>query len=82
MERHSLEWPPWGKFLSIWEFSVEKNAGHKDQILTVEDGELKTANEFDCFFSDQSALKLGKPLISRNFRKSEKSCFPRDVRAL
>ena len=52
------------KFLSIWEFRVEKNDGPNDQILTIEDGELKTANEFDYYSSDQNALKLGRTLIS------------------
>ena len=42
--RNYLEWVHWGKFLIIWEFSVAKNDGHKDRILTIEDGKLKTAN--------------------------------------
>ena len=47
--RNSLEWAHWEKFLSIWEFSVKKNAGPRDLILTVEEGKLKTVNEFACF---------------------------------
>ena len=37
---NSLELIHWGKFLSIWEFSVDKNDGHKGQILT----KLRTGN--------------------------------------
>ena len=33
------------KFLSICEFSVEKNDAPNDQILTIEGGELKTGND-------------------------------------
>ena len=64
VERNSLEWLRWGKFLSIWEFSAKKNDGPKDQILTIEGGGLKTANGSDYYSSDMNALKLGKPLIS------------------
>ena len=33
------------KFLRIWGFSVKKNDVPKDQILTIEGGELKTGND-------------------------------------
>ena len=69
MERNPLEWLHWGKFLSIWEFSVKKNAGPRDQILTVGGGELKTANEFDCFSSDKSALQLWRTPYFSNVSK-------------
>ena len=45
----------------MWEFSAKKNDGPKDQIPAIEDGELKTVNEFDYYSSDMNALKLGKP---------------------
>ena len=68
VERNSLEWIHWEKFLSICEFISEKNNGTDDQILAIEDGELKTVNEFDYYYSsDQNALKLGRtPLFLEN----------------
>ena len=67
----SLEWLPWG-FLSICEFSAKKNTGRKEQLLTIEDGKLKTANEFENISSGQNSLKPGRTLISRKFQKLEK----------
>ena len=64
VKRNSLEWLHRGKFLSIWEFSAAKNDGPVDLIPTLEDGELKTVNEFDYYSSGRNALKLGRTLIS------------------
>ena len=59
--RSSLEWLPWGMFLSMWKFGAKKNTGQKEQIPTIKDGKLQTVNEFDNISTGQSSLKIGKP---------------------
>ena len=82
MGGNSLEWLHWIKFLSIWEFSAKKNDGPKDQIPIIEDGELKTVNEFDYYSADLNALKLGKTPYFSKISKIREIIFVSEGRPL
>ena len=72
VERSSLEWLPWERFLSMWEFDAKRNTGQKAQIPTIEDGKLVTANEFGSISTGLNSLKLGKTPYFSKVSKSEK----------
>ena len=57
------------KVLKHMEFDAKKNTGQKEQIPTIGDGKLNTANEFGNISTGQNSLKVGKPLISRKWQK-------------
>ena len=44
----------------MWEFNAKKEYRSKEQILTIGDGKLKTANELGNISTGQNSLKLGK----------------------
>ena len=60
----------------MWEFDATKNTGQKEQILTIEDGKLKTVNEFDNISTDHDSLNLGGSLFLESFKNQRNHLFP------
>ena len=72
-----------GKVLNRVGIQFKKITGQKEQLFAIEDGELKTANEFGNISTDRNSLKLGKtPLFLESVQIREIIYFSEGVCSL